>query len=83
MIMSPMVSGFLTALPVVLVGVAVLLLALDARMNRFIRAEHARRLDQHAEVLADVQHADQVRARHDLAVADQFALASHRSSALG
>lgn len=68
--MSPLAVGLLSALPVVLVGVAVLLLALDARMNRFMRAEHARRLDQHAEVLADWQQTEEVRARHERASAD-------------
>ena len=68
--MSPLSLGLLTALPVVLVGVAVLLLALDARMNRFIRAEHAKRLALHDEVLHEWQHAEQVRARHERASAD-------------
>lgn len=83
MIMSSMVSGFLTALPVVLVGVAVLLLALDARINRFIRADHAKRLALHDELLHEWQHGEQVRASYEQAAPEQSAFGSSTSAARG
>lgn len=61
------------ALSIVLVGVAVLLLALDTRMTRMARVLTAERLDQHAEVIADLSQERFTRAQHELAERDLVA----------
>lgn len=63
--------GFtLMSLSIVLVGVAVLLLALDSRMTRMARVLTANRLDQHAEAIADLSQERFNRAQHELAERD-------------
>ena len=69
--MGTMQLGFLVmALSIVLVGVAVLLLALDSRMSRMARVLTSERLDVHAEVIADLAQDRFQRAQHDLAQDD-------------
>ena len=61
---------FIMALSIVLVGVAVLLLALDSRMTRMARVLTANRLDQHAEAIADLSQERFNRAQHEIARAE-------------
>lgn len=63
--------GFLVmALSIVLVGVAVLLLALDSRMTRMARVLTSERLDVHADVIAGLAEDRAKRSQHERASRD-------------